>query len=40
MNGQPQNEFDGFFDLMNDVEHLHDFFEKNKEICWQAFLES
>ncbi len=30
LEGELQNEFDKFFDLMNDVEWLHDFFEKNK----------
>jgi hypothetical protein len=37
MNGQPQNEFDGFFDLMYDVEYLHDFFEKNKKDLLAGF---
>ena len=30
LDGQPQNEFDKFFDLMNDIEWLHGFFERNK----------
>lgn len=25
-----QNEFDKFFDLINDIERLHNFFENNK----------
>jgi hypothetical protein len=27
---KPQNEFDKFFDLMNDIEWLHNFLERNK----------
>lgn len=30
LNGKLQNEFDHFFDLMNNVEYLYNFFEKNK----------
>lgn len=30
LNGDIQNEFDKFFDLVNDIEWLHDFFERNK----------
>ncbi len=30
LDGESQNEFDKFFDLMNDIEWLHGFFEKNK----------
>jgi len=28
--GEPQNEFEKFFDVMNDIEWLHNFFEQNK----------
>jgi hypothetical protein len=27
---EPQNEFEKFFDLMNDIEWLHNFFEQNR----------
>lgn len=30
MDGEPQNEFEKFFDVMNDIEWLHNFFEQNK----------
>jgi hypothetical protein len=30
LDGESQNEFDKFFDLMNDIEWLHNFFEQNK----------
>jgi hypothetical protein len=30
LDGEPQNEFDKFFDLMNDIEWLHNFLERNK----------
>ena len=28
--GEPQNEFEKFFDVMNDIEWLHNFFEQNR----------
>jgi hypothetical protein len=30
LDGEPQNEFDKFFDETNDIERLHSFFEQNK----------
>jgi len=30
LDGMPQNEFDKFFDVINDIEWLHNFFEQNK----------
>ncbi len=30
LDGIPQNEFDKFFEVMNDIEWLHNFFEQNK----------
>jgi hypothetical protein len=30
LDGERQNEFDKFFDLMNDIEWLHNFLEMNK----------
>jgi hypothetical protein len=37
LNGCEQNEFDYFFDSMNNVEYLHDFFEKNKTDLMAGF---
>jgi hypothetical protein len=37
LNGERQNEFDKFFDLTNDVEYLHNFFEKNKADLMSGF---
>lgn len=37
LNGEPQNEFDKFFDTMNDIEWLHDFFDKNKADLMAGF---
>jgi hypothetical protein len=39
LNGELQNEFEKFFDIMNDIEWLHDFFDKNKNDLTAAFLE-
>jgi hypothetical protein len=30
LDGEPQNEFDKFFDETNDIERLHNFIEQNK----------
>lgn len=35
--GKPQNEFDRFLDLTNDVEYLHNFFEENKTDLMAGF---
>jgi hypothetical protein len=32
-----QNEFDSFFDQMNDIPYLHKFFEENKIDLWSGF---
>ena len=37
LDGELQNEFDKFFDLMNDVEWLYDFFERNKADLTSGF---
>jgi hypothetical protein len=37
LDGRIQNEFDYFFDLMNNVEYLHNFFEKNKTDLMSGF---
>jgi len=35
--GEKQNEFDKFFDITNDIEWLHNFFEKNKHDLLTGF---
>jgi hypothetical protein len=37
LEGRAQNEFDHFFDLMNNVEYLYHFFEKNKTELMAGF---
>jgi hypothetical protein len=34
---EQQNEFDNFFDHMNDLEYLHNFFKENKTDLWSGF---
>jgi len=40
LDGESQSEFDKFFDLVNDIERLHDFFDKNKGDLHSGFFES
>ena len=40
LDGESQNEFEKFFDLMNDIEWLHNFFEQNKVDMLSGFFES
>jgi hypothetical protein len=37
LDGKPQNEFDSFFDLLNDTEYLHDFFEMHQADLMAGF---
>ncbi|HET6256315.1 MAG TPA: hypothetical protein VFE32_19730 [Puia sp.] len=37
LEGQPQSEFDGFFDLVNDAEWLYNFFDQNQADLHQGF---
>lgn len=39
-NGEIHSEFDRFFDLINDVEWLHDFFENNSDDLDSGFFEN
>jgi len=37
LTGKQQNEFDRFFDTLNDIRYLHKFFEENKSDLWSGF---
>lgn len=37
LDGERQNEFDKFFDQMNDPRYLHKFFKENKTDLWSGF---
>ena len=37
LNGKQQNEFISFFNLTNDLEYLHNFFEENRHDLWAGF---